>query len=94
MDNPVHTQRRDQPVFFGPVSKVEWRIILTKEFTRMRIKRNHTNRLATFGCCLAGCVYHLLVTKMNIIEITDSGHHVATRQRCVADAPAQDFAGM
>jgi hypothetical protein len=34
------------------------------------------------------------MTEMDTIKITDSSDHIATRQRCVADAPAQDFAGM
>jgi hypothetical protein len=60
----------------------------------MRVKRHHANGLTLLSSCLAGCLDHLLMTEMDTIKITDSSDHIATRQRCVADAPAQDFAGM
>ena len=93
MDHPVQTKCRQQPVLLCPVSKVERRIFMPKEFARMWVKGDRCRRDTLGTRRVDGSRDDRGMAPMNAIEITDCGNTGTMIERRVADRPGDRLAG-
>ena len=85
MNDIVHTQPTQQPVFFHPVDQMKRRIILAEKFSRMGVESDYGRRQPLRLCSLDCRADHLLVPLMNTIKIANCGTNRAMTQRRIAN---------
>jgi hypothetical protein len=91
MDDAVHPQTAQQPVFFYPVDQVKGRVILPKKFSRMWVKSDYSRCKTVCPCGFDCGANHLLMALVNTIEIANRGAHRTVGQRRIADGPVNNF---
>ena len=85
MDDAVHTQTAQKPVFFHPVDQVKGCVILPEKFSRMGVKSDYS-RCKTMCLCGFDCgANHLLMALVNTIKIANRGAHRTVGQWRIAD---------